>query len=302
MTGDLRSTTDAMILAAGLGTRLRPLTTLLPKPLVPIGDRPAIAHLVDALEGAGFARVVANAHHLAGAVEALTSADPRLAVSLEAELLGTAGGVRFARDSRLLTRERALVVNGDLFGALPLAELAGAPCDGDARLLVAPASAGAGNVGVDAHGRVVRLRRESVAPGEVAAFDYLGCALFAGPALEALPAVGCLVGDLLLPRLRSGARVEIFPFEGAWIDVGSLGAYLEANLRWLRAMRLDRFVAPGVPMQNARIEASVVLAGARIEDGARLERCVVWPGAEVPRGVHRDAIVVPGLAPVSAGP
>jgi mannose-1-phosphate guanylyltransferase len=302
MTGDLRSTTDAMILAAGLGTRLRPLTNVLPKPLVPIGDRSAIAHLVDALAAAGFARIVVNAHHLAGALEALTAADAHLAVSLEAELLGTAGGVRFARESGLLARDRVLVVNGDLFGAVPLAPLASAPCEGDARLLVAPAvgETGAGNVGVDANGHVVRLRRESVREGEVASFDYLGCALFARAALDALPPVGCLVGDVLLPRLRTGSRVEVLPFGGPWIDVGSVGAYLEANRRWLEAAGLVRFVAASASVQGARINTSVVLEGARVPAGASLERCVVWAGAEVPLGAHADMVFVPGLPPVGA--
>jgi mannose-1-phosphate guanylyltransferase len=293
-----------MILAAGLGTRLRPLTSVVPKPLVPIGDRTAIGHLADALWGAGFTRVVANAHHLAGAVEALTGADPRIAVSREEDLLGTAGGVRFARDSGLLAGDRVLVVNGDLFGALPLATLACAPCEGDARLLVAPTSpgaSGAGNVGVDARGFVVRMRRETVAAGEVASFDYLGCALFGAEALGALPARGCLVGDLLLPRLRAGARVEVTPFEGAWLDVGSLGAYLEANLRWLASSRLERFVDAQASVQDARIDASVVLAGARVAAGARLLRCVVWANAVVPYGDHSDAIFVPGLEPVAVG-
>jgi mannose-1-phosphate guanylyltransferase len=289
-----------MILAAGLGTRLRPLTDLVPKPLVPIGDRPAIGHLVEALAAAGFSRVVANAHHLAAAIEAIPAADPRLEVSVEAELLGTAGGVRLARARGLLTGERALVVNGDLFATLPLAALAGAPCEGDARLLVAPAPKGAGNVGVDAGGRVVRLRRESVAGGEAASFDYLGCALFAGAALAALPERGCLVGDLLLPRLRAGARVDVHPFEGPWLDVGSLEAYLEANLRWLAASRRGSFVAADACVQGARIEASVVLDGARVDAGAQLDRCVVWPGADVPPGVYADAIVAPKLGVLPA--
>ncbi len=92
--------------------------------------------------------------------------------------------------------------------------------------------------------------------------------------------------------------MEIAAFEGPWIDVGSLDAYLAANLRWLGAAGRARFVAEGASVQGARIDASVVLGGARVPAGARLERCVVWPNAEVPIGDHADAIFVPGLEPV----
>ncbi len=84
-----------MILAAGLGTRLRPLTDLLPKPLVPVGDRPAVAHVAERLAAAGIREVVLNTHHLAGAftAEILAGLPIALRVVHEREILGTAGGV-----------------------------------------------------------------------------------------------------------------------------------------------------------------------------------------------------------------
>ncbi len=288
-------TTDAMILAAGLGTRLRPLTNLLPKPLVPIGDAPAIAHLVAHLASAGFDRVVVNAHHLGGAIASLADADPRIVVSVERELLGTAGGLRFARDAGLLRGDRLVVVNGDIFGSLPLDELASAPCEGDAVLLVSSEVEGEGNVGVDAEGRVVRLRKEVFRAGEVRRFDYLGSALLAGRALDALPERGCLVGDLLSPCLRAGATVRVLSFGGSWVDVGTLDAYLVANQRWLDARRLDSFVAEGALVDaRAQVVRSVVLGRSIVAEGTRLERCVVWPGARVERGTYADTVFLPG--------
>ena len=292
--------TASMILAAGLGTRLRPLTNLLPKPLVPIGDRPALAHLVGALQGAGFDEVVVNAHHLAPALARFAEQEPAIALSLEEELLGTAGGVRRACDVGLVRAERLVVVNGDLHASLPLAALAAATGEGVARLLVAPAS-GAGNVGVDASGRVVRMRQETVAPGEAKAFDYLGCALLGPGSLAALPREGCLVGDVLLPLLRAGARVDVLAFAGPWLDVGSLAAYQAANIAWLAERSLDHFVGPDANVQDARIVRSVVGAGARLERGTSLEGCVVWPEAHVPAGEHRGMIFVPGMDAIAAG-
>lgn len=296
MNGAAKPNTGAMILAAGLGTRLRPLTEILPKPLVPIGDRAAIAHLLGALRGASFARVVVNAHHLASDLERLAAEDPSVVVSLEDELLGTAGGVRRAVDRGLLAGERALVVNGDLFADLPLAELAVAELAAASKLLVAPAR-GQGNVGVDGRGRVVRMRLETVAPGEVAAYDYLGCALLGAESLRALPTAGCLVGDVFLPLLRAGAALEVHPFAGAWLDVGSLAAYLAANLAWL-GLR-DAFVGSEASVEGATLERSVVGARARVEPGARLERCVVWPGVHVPAGEFHETVFAPGLAPIA---
>src|SRR5215475_3749531 len=85
----------AMILAAGLGTRLRPLTDELPKPLVPVGDRPAVAHVAARLAAAGVCEAVLNTHHLASAFTPERLAGLPIAVHPihEPEILGTAGAV-----------------------------------------------------------------------------------------------------------------------------------------------------------------------------------------------------------------
>ena len=290
--------TDAMILAAGLGTRMRSLTQVLPKPLAPIGDRAALAHIVDELRAAGFAHIAVNAHHLAAHVEAFASADGRMSVSVERELLGTAGGVRRAVDAGWVREKRLLVVNGDLFASLPIKALARHQCRGDAVLLAAPAPTGLGNVGVDETGRVVRLRNETIALGEAASFAYLGCALLGESLLGVLPAEGCLVGDVLLPRLRSGSLVEVMPFLGAWLDVGTLRSYLEANVAWLNARGLSSHVADGVTLEHVQLTSTVIGVSARIAAHATLDRCVVWPHASVPAGTHRDRVFVPGVAPI----
>ncbi len=292
--------TNAIVLAAGLGTRLRPLTDVLPKPLVPIGERPAVAHVLDGLEAAGFSRAVVNAHHLRERFERFAEADSRVVLSIEERLLGTAGGVQRALERGLFPGDRVLAVNTDLFGALPLAELAGAAGVQVARLLVAPADGG-GNVGVDADGAVVRLRRETFRPGERSAFDYLGCALLGPDALAAMPLEGCLVGDVLIPLLRAGAHVSVHAWDGPWLDVGSRASYLLANRRWLEIQGISSFVHPSARVVGAVIgEGVVVGADAAVAAGASLERCVVWPGAEVAAGCHADAIFVPELGPVPA--
>src|SRR6185369_8034052 len=103
-----------MILAAGLGTRLRPITETLPKPMVPVCNRPLIAYAVEAFLAAGIDDIVVNLHHLPDAiVEFLTSTyDCRFEFSLEREILGTGGGIRRVR--RLLEESSEFfLVNAD---------------------------------------------------------------------------------------------------------------------------------------------------------------------------------------------
>src|SRR2546426_402753 len=103
-----------MILAAGLGTRLRPLTDELPKPLVPVGDRPAVAHIADSLTRAGIRDAVINTHHLAEAFspDRLAALPLRLRVIHEPTILGTGGGV--ANAAPWLGAGDVILWNGDI--------------------------------------------------------------------------------------------------------------------------------------------------------------------------------------------
>ena len=266
-----------MVLSAGLGTRMRPLTDWRAKPLAPVGDRPALAHVVGALAAAGIARIVANAHHRADDVRAFAARDGRFVVSEEATLLGTAGGVAHAR--ALLGDSDVLVWNGDILAPVDVGALVAAH-RAAATLLVRMGPAGSGNVGVAEDGRVVRLRRETVLPGEARGGEFLGVHVLGGALAGTLPARGCLVGDVYLPAMRAGARVEATPFDGTFWDIGTVAAYLDANLAWLAA-RGERawvedgaHVAPEVELVNA-----LVHAGARVTGRGRLTRAVVWEDA-----------------------
>ena len=86
----------AMVLAAGLGTRLKPITYEIPKPMVPVLDRPVMAHIVGMLERQGFTDLIANLHYYPDTIRDYFG--DRLSYRFEEELLGTAGGVRNVRD------------------------------------------------------------------------------------------------------------------------------------------------------------------------------------------------------------
>jgi NDP-sugar pyrophosphorylase family protein len=274
------------ILAAGLGTRLRPLTSFLPKPLLPIGDRPALAHILDvvrpvALPGA----LVANAHHRADDLRAFVERSaPDLQLSEEARILGTAGGLRAAGD--LLGPGPVLVWNGDILSTLDVASLVRAHAEeGDAggTLAVTTLPAGEGNVGTDAHGRVVRLRQETTAPGEVRGGAFLGVHVVGASTRRALPEEGCLVGDAYLPALRAGASLRVFEVVDAdWHDIGTLADYEAACLAWLARRGAGAWVGPEARVDDGvELRRTIVGRGARVEGEGLVERCIVWPDARV---------------------
>ncbi|MEB2314360.1 MAG: sugar phosphate nucleotidyltransferase [Sorangiineae bacterium] len=285
--------TRAMVLAAGLGTRLQPLTGELPKPLVPIGDAPLLAHLARALAGAGLPELTLNVHHLpdkfASIIERL---DARVTVIHEPVIRGTAGGVAGAR--ACLGPAPVVVWNGDiLIDAPPLAALLAFSGDGLC-LTVAPRAAGAGTVGLDRAGRVVRLRGERFGE-EAASGDYVGLCALGARALAGLPEQGCLIGDWALPELRAGRAVESVRLEGGWRDVGSLASYLAANQAWLdagpRGVQGGSYQGRGASVgAGVRLARSLVGDGAVVEGAGALERCVVWPGARAVAPL-RDAVV-----------
>jgi mannose-1-phosphate guanylyltransferase len=263
--------TAAMILCAGLGTRLRPLTDWLAKPMVPIGDRPAVAHIADHVRAAGLERVVMNVHHRPEDLRKWATTS-NIAVSEEPHLLGTAGGIEHA--ASLIGEGDVLVWNGDILATPNLAELIAAHRS-EATLAITSRPAGEGNVGVAADGRIVRLRQESF--GTEARGGYFTGIHIVGAALrKKLPPKGCIVGDVYIPALREGARLEAHVLEGEFTDVGSLASYLAANRHWLGER--DSWAAP-TAVVHAPIDGSVIGADARIDAPALA--CVVWPGASV---------------------
>jgi mannose-1-phosphate guanylyltransferase len=265
-----------MILAAGLGTRLRPLTDRLAKPLVPIGDRPAIAYVVDRLRAAGVPRIVVNAHHHVARLHAFVGSRPDLALSEESELLGTAGGVGHA--APLLGSGDVVVWNADILADLDPAALVAAHSSA-ATLVVQPLPAGQGSVGVDASGRIVRLRAERF--GDEASGGHFPGIYVLGEALRArLPEQGGMIEDVLVPALARGTTLRAFPFAGSWRDIGTVDRYLDANVAWLERRGVRCWVGPGARVvEGVVLDGAVVGAGASVLGHGPVTRCVVWPEA-----------------------
>lgn len=286
-----------MILCAGLGTRLRPLSDRRAKALMPIGDRPALAHVLEKVRPLG-GSVVVNAFHRAPDVVAYARESAGIDVSVEEELLGTAGGLARAADR--LGPGDVLVWNGDIQADVDVrALLAAHRAEATLAVRFAGGKAGTGNVGVSEDGRIVRLRAESTGAGEVRGGEFAGIHVLGADLRKSLPSRGCLVGDVLLPALRRGAMVRAFEID-AFRDIGTVDAYLDANLAWLAARGAPSWVGPGARVSSGvTLQASVVGAGAEVEGAGALDGCVVWPGARVRSPLVRVVVADGEIVPAS---
>lgn len=285
--------TSALILAAGFGTRLRPLTLELPKPVVPVGDRPLLAHVAAACRAAGINRLVANAHHEHAKLSAvINDLSLNIEVMVEVEIRGTAGGVAGARGR--FEPGPVLVWNGDILTDAPVQALVERAQQRDRQVLaVSPRPLGEGTVGMDEEGNVVRLRGR-VFGREAQSGDYVGVMALGPSVVASLPEHGCLMADVALPCLAAGGRVETLPSLAPWSDLGDLPAYVAANFRWLDA-ELARD-----PGDLARLSGSWRAPDVSLPSGVTLERCMLGAGAVLSgEGTLAEVIAWPG-APVVA--
>ena len=285
-----------MILGAGLGTRLRPLSELRPKPAVPVRGLPLIAYPLALLARHGVSEVVVNVHHqpqcLIEAAERYAPPGLSVRFSHEKALLGTGGGIRRAA-AFLRESDPCLILSGDMLLDLDLAALIGQHRERrDAWTLLLrddPRGRSFGTIGIDADGRIRRIARRFDLGGEQRAGLYVHVTVMAARAFDTLPereVFGHLDG-WVAPLLQAGAqdiRAEILAQEQCiWEPVGTPAEYLAANLHPPSLSFLD---ADARAMQEGvRFARGLVIgAGAEIGAGARLEDVVVWEGERVPAG------------------
>ena len=226
----------AMVLSAGLGRRMRPLTATRPKPLVQVAGRPLIDYSLEALVRAGVKRAVVNTHYLADQVEAHVK---RLKLPLEIRLsderdalLETGGGTKKALP--LVDADPFLVTNSDNI-------LMDGPCDTlsllaqrwdaekmDALLLLVPQVRahgydGRGDFRMDASGRLTRRRGERLAP-----FVYSGTQIVKRSVFDDTPD-GKFSFNIIFDRLLSEGRLYGFAHQGSWYHVGTPGAVADTE-------------------------------------------------------------------------
>ncbi|MGI8633345.1 MAG: sugar phosphate nucleotidyltransferase [Solirubrobacterales bacterium] len=321
---------QALVLVGGEGTRLRPLTSLRPKPVVPLVDRPFIRYMIDWLARHGVTEVVLACGFRADSLRAelgeSVPGGPSLRYLSEPEPRGTAGAIKFAAD---VLEDRFLALNGDLLTDLDLTALVG-------HHEQAGAVATLGLVGVDDPSAFGLVRRDDA--GVISEFlekptaDQIdtdevnaGCYVLQREVLDLVPeGQPCSIEREVFPRLV-GHGLHGVRLEGYWKDIGTPETYLQAT-RDVLVSRVETDLTPRLGTRSKMVESdvevgsgavlvppvavlsgasvganarvgpnTVVAAGARVGADATVERSVVLAGAAIgARSVVRDAILAPG--------
>lgn len=327
----------AVILVGGEGTRLRPLTTRTPKPMLPLVDRPLLAYTFEHLAKHGVDRVVLSCGYLPTQIEAhfgSRHAGMEIEYRVEEKPLGTAGGIRYGAEGRI--EGTFLAMNGDSLRTADIGKLLAFHRENDAlaTLQLTPVEDPTrfGLVRVAADGRVAAFL-EKPRPEEIDT-NLINAGLYV---LEAevldlvTPDVPVSIERDVFPKIVERARLYGLALPGYWLDVGTPDSYLQAHrdvldreaesevgeLLGSGGLHVDatatvaagaRIVAPAFVGAGAVIEAgarvggrTVVAAGAQVGADCVLEDAVIGAGARLGRGVHVHGAIVGEEAQVGDG-
>jgi mannose-1-phosphate guanylyltransferase len=301
---------QAIVLVGGEGTRLRPLTSDVPKPAVTLVDRPFLAYAIEWLGAHGVSEVVLACGFLPNVLREVLGDDERSGVKItyvaEPEPLGTAGAIRFAADAlgdRL--EDSFLALNGDVLADLDLSALVRAHEERGAQASIGlhpvEDSSAYGLVRCDEEGRVLEFLEKTgeAVPGEINAGAYV----LNRSVLDLVPAGQAVsIEREVFPRLV-GEGLHGLLLEGYWMDIGTPERYLQASWDILED-RVQTQVEPTSPGRLIAAEATIagevgrravisagcnVEAGAEVGDSVLLEGCTISADARV-----QDSILAPG--------
>jgi mannose-1-phosphate guanylyltransferase len=304
---------QAIVLVGGEGTRLRPLTSDVPKPAVTLVDRPFLAYAIEWLAAHGVTEVVLACGFLPEVLrEALGDEEERAGVRItyvaEPEPLGTAGAIRFAAEAigeRL--EDRFFALNGDVLADLDLSALMRAHRERGASATIGlhpvEDSSAYGLVRCDGEGQVLEFLEKTgeAVPGEINAGAYV----LERSVLDLVPAGGaCSIEREVFPRLVGDGLCGLL-LDGYWMDIGTPERYLQASWDILERTVHTKVepTAPGLLVAaDAAIDEeaqvgprAVVSAGCRVERGAEVSDSVLLEGCTVARdALVQGSILAPG--------
>jgi mannose-1-phosphate guanylyltransferase len=308
---------QALILAGGEGTRLRPLTSTVPKPVVPLVDRPLIAYMLEWLRRHGVDDVVMSCGYLASGVRNVLGDGAAFGLRLryveEREPLGTGGALKLAEP---LLDERFFMLNGDTLTDLDLTaqverhEAAGATATLGLIPVADPSAYGLVRIGED--GAVLAFL-EKPSPDQIDT-DLIsgGVYVLEREVLALMPPFGpCSIERDVFPQLVGHGLLGV-PSDAYWLDIGTPARYLEATFDILEGEvespvreRLGASyvsVAPDALIEGRVVPPSLVEGGCRVGPDAHVgARAVLGPGVTVGRGAHVEQAVVLGGAEVGEG-
>lgn len=290
---------DAVILVGGFGTRLRPLTLSVPKPLLPVGNVPIVERIIASLERAGVTRAVLA---LGFKPEPFLAAFPdgrcggvELVYAVEPEPLDTAGAIAFAARHAGVS-STFVVANGDILTGLDISRVVDfhrtSGAEGTLHLVPVDDPSQFGVVETDATGRVLRFV-EKPAPGESTSRNVnAGTYVLEPSVLDRVPVGGKLsIERVVFPEMVASASLYAIATDDAWVDTGRPETFLAANMSSVDAAGASVVAPTAVVAADAVVERSVVGAGAVVGARARITGSVIFPSAVVGDG----AIVESGL-------
>lgn len=221
---------QAVIMAGGFGSRLRPLTDHMPKPMVPILDKPVLEYIVEHLRSCGIRDIVMTLAYRPEMIQAYFGDgrrwDVRIRYVVESHPLGTAGGVRNAVGNCDCD---VLVVSGDGFTTLDFGKLASAHKHSGADVTMAVKyvqdARGFGLVERDAKGKVLRFVEKPHVP--IAGYVNMGIYILSPQAIRRIPRGASDFSKDLFPRMID--RIGTYVFDGYWSDIGTLPSYYLTN-------------------------------------------------------------------------
>jgi mannose-1-phosphate guanylyltransferase len=287
---------QALVLAGGEGTRLRPLTQTVPKPVMPLAGRPFLTFMLDWLRGHGVDDVLLSCGFLAHAVEDVLGEEHegmRLRYVHEDEPLGTAGPVRLAADEGMLD-DRFLVLNGDVLTDMNLtAEIARHEQTGAAgtlALIEVDDVSSFGVVPTNDAGEVLEFREKSPGPAPTNRINA-GAYVLERSVVDLIPAGRSVSFELeVFPQLV-GNGLYGWDADGYWIDIGTPERYLEATWDLLAGRATSTL--PERDETGSLVYEGSLTSGAHIGPQAVLGRhCSVGPDAAIERSVLHDRVVV----------
>lgn len=290
---------DAVILVGGFGTRLRPLTLSVPKPLLPVGNVPIVQRILAALEHAGVTRAVLA---LGFKPEPFLAAFPdgrcggiELVYAVEPEPLDTAGAIAFAARHAGIS-STFVVANGDILTGLDISRVVDfhrvSGAEGTLHLVPVDDPSQFGVVETDATGRVLRFV-EKPAPGESISRNVnAGTYVLEPSVIDRVPVGGKLsIERVVFPEMVATSSLFAIATDDAWVDTGRPETFLAANMSAVDAAGASVIDPSANVGAGAIVERSVVGARAVVGAGARIVGSVIFPSAVV----GDSAVVESGL-------
>ena len=292
----------AMILGAGFGERLKPLTLVRPKPLLPVLNKTMLEWWAEFLVSAGMKRLVINVHHLAPLMlehnDNLTASFKgrlEIAASPEEQILGTGGAIK--RAEALLGKDDFLVADADIFTDFELVKLSLKQLANPGRLATMGLLTGRdkANVSLGEGGRILGFRYPEPLAGEASRQTYCGVMAVSPEIFTYLPDGPSDIIETFNRAIGQGADIFGWTYDPAiWRDMGTPRDYWELN----RDLAAGRTNIHSTALVEGRLSGwNVVGPKARLEEGCAIENSVIWPGVIVSPGVQVKNAVVAGDVP-----